>query len=219
MLFAGLSSFDAIVFFVVALIVAISFHEFAHAWMATRLGDPTPGQMGRLTINPLAHLDPLGTLMIFIVGFGWGKPVAYNPRYISSGRFGEMLIALAGPIANVLTALIFALPGRIYLLQHSALPDGQVYVFLATVVTLNIFLAAFNLIPIPPLDGSKVLYLVLSSFGVGPQRIIQLEQIGPAILLMLIFADRLVGTNILQTLLEPIIILLQWIVGSSGLPF
>jgi Zn-dependent protease len=219
MLFAGLTSFDAIVFLVVALILAISFHEFAHAWMANRLGDPTARQMGRLTLNPLAHLDPLGTIMIFVVGFGWGKPVMYDPRQVASGRFGEMMIALAGPIANIIMAFVFALPGRIYLLQNNALPDGQVYVFLATVVTLNIFLAAFNLIPVPPLDGSKVLYLILSSFGVSSARIMQLEHMGPMLLLMLILADRMLSANILQTLLEPVIILLQWIVGSSSLPF
>jgi len=219
MLFSGISSFDTVVFMVVALILAITFHEAAHAWMATRLGDDTPKMMGRLTLNPLAHLDPIGTLLIFVVGFGWGRPVMYNPNNIKSGRFGEMLIALAGPFANVIMAFVFALPGRIYLLQHSSLPQGQIYVFLATVVTLNIFLAAFNLIPIPPLDGSKILYLILENFGASPRSIIALEQMGPMLLLILILADRLLGTHILQTLLEPVIILLQWIVGSTSLPF
>lgn len=219
MLFGGLPSFDTLVFLFVALVIAIAFHEAAHAWMATRLGDPTPSNMGRLTLNPLSHLDPLGTLLIFIVGFGWGRPVMYNPRNIRSGRFGEMMVALAGPVANIILAVIFAIPGRIYLFQHNALPEGQIYVFLATVVTLNIFLAAFNLIPIPPLDGSKILYLVLEGLGVSTSTIVRLEQMGPILLLMLIFADRLLGSNLLQLILEPVIIFLQWIVGSAGLPF
>lgn len=219
MLLGIFQRFDFLVFFVVALIIAITIHEFAHAWMATRLGDPTARAAGRLTLNPLSHLDPMGTILIFLVGFGWGKPVPYNPNFVRRGRFGEMLVAIAGPLANILTAFIFALPGRIYLITNQALPESNIYVFLAIVVTLNIFLAAFNLIPIPPLDGSKILYLILSSFGVSHYRIIWLEQMGPMLLLLMIFADRLIGTNILFTLLEPIIALIQWFVGSSTIPF
>jgi Zn-dependent protease len=219
MLFGGLPSFDTFVFLVVALVLAITVHEAAHAWVATKLGDPTPSRMGRLTLNPLSHLDPMGTLLIFIVGFGWGRPVMYDPRNIRSGRFGEMMVALAGPVSNIILAALIAIPGRIYLFQHHALPVGQVYTFLSIVVTLNIFLAAFNLIPIPPLDGSKILYLALDSFGVSRMQIMRLEQTGPMLLLLLIFGDRLLNTHILQSILEPIIILLQWIVGSTGLPF
>ena len=219
MLLGIFQRFDFLVFFVVALIIAITIHEFAHAWMATRLGDPTARAAGRLTLNPLSHLDPMGTILIFLVGFGWGKPVPYNPSFVRRGRFGEALVAVAGPLANILTAFIFALPGRIYLINNQALPESNIYVFLAIIVTLNIFLAAFNLIPIPPLDGSKILYLILSSFGVSHYRIIWLEQMGPMLLLLMIFADRLIGTNILFTLLEPIIALIQWFVGSSTIPF
>ncbi len=219
MLLGIFQRFDFFVFFVVALIIAITIHEFAHALVATRLGDPTARAAGRLTLNPLAHLDPMGTILIFLVGFGWGKPVPYNPSFVRRGRFGEMLVAIAGPIANILTAFVFALPGRIYLITNQTLPEGSIYIFLAIVVTLNIFLAAFNLIPIPPLDGSKILYLILSSFGVSHYRILWLEQMGPMLLLLMIFADRLIGTNILFTLLEPIIALIQWFVGSSTIPF
>ncbi len=219
MLLGVLQHFDTLVFFIVALVTAITVHEFAHAWMSTRLGDPTARAAGRLTFNPLAHLDPMGTVMLFLVGFGWGKPVPYNPNFVRRGRFGEMLVAVAGPLANILVAFLFALPGRIYLITHQALPESNIYVLLAVIVTLNIFLAAFNLIPIPPLDGSKILYLILGSLGVSSHRIISLEQMGPILLLLLIFADRLLGTNILFTLLEPIIALIQWFVGSSTIPF
>ncbi len=209
---------DTLIFFLVALVVAITVHEFAHALVATQLGDPTPKAAGRLTLNPGAHLDPMGTILIFLVGFGWGKPVPYNPNFVRRGRWGEMLVAIAGPLSNIIVAFLLAIPGRIFLMTHQALPEGQIYTFLAIVVTLNIFLAAFNLIPIPPLDGSKILYLILDSVGVSHQRIIWLEQMGPVLLLLLIFADRLLGINLLFRLLDPIIALMQWFVGSSTIP-
>ena len=219
MLLGVFQQLDTFVFFVVALVVAITFHEAAHAWAADRLGDPTAKQMGRLTLNPLAHLDPMGSILILLVGFGWGRPVPYDPRRVARGRFGELLIAIAGPIANIILAFLLALPGRIYLIQYQALPEGQLYTFLAVIVTLNIFLAAFNLLPIPPLDGSKILYLILDSFNVRQETIFRLEQMGPIALLVLIFADRILGTNIIYWLLEPVIAVIQWIVGSSTLPF
>lgn len=219
MLLSALQHPDTLIFLVVSLIVAITIHEFSHAWMATRMGDNTAKFLGRLTINPWAHLDIMGTILILLVGFGWGKPVPYNPAHVRRGRFGEMLIALAGPISNILLAFVAALPGRIYLIQHQALPEGQVYTFLAVLVTLNIFLAAFNLIPLPPLDGSKVLYLILESFNVRQETILRIEQIGPTALLMLIFADTIFNTNLIFWLLEPVIAVLQWFVGSSITPF
>lgn len=215
MLLGIFQQFDIFIFFVVALVIAITVHEFAHAWVATMLGDPTAKAGGRLTLNPLKHMDPMGTILLFLVGFGWGKPVPYNPNFVKYGKWGEMLIALAGPASNIVTAFVLAFPGRIYLITNQALPDEKIYVLLAMIVTLNIFLAAFNLIPIPPLDGSKVLYLILSSFGVSAYTIIRLEQMGPMLLLLLIFSDRLIGTNIIFTALEPLIVLMQWFVGSS----
>ena len=219
MLLSAFQRLDVMIFLVVALLVAITFHEFAHAWVANRLGDSTAKHLGRLTLNPLVHLDAIGTIMIFLVGFGWGKPVPYNPSRLIRGRFGEVLVAIAGPLSNILLALLFALPGRIYLIQHQALPEGQIYTFLAVMVTLNIFLAAFNLIPIPPLDGSKILYLILDNFHIRQETILRIEQMGPIALLLLIFSDRLFGTDLIYRLLEPVIAVLQWIVGSSTLPF
>lgn len=210
---------DQLIFFIVALVVAITVHEFAHALVATWQGDNTAKMLGRLTLNPMSHLDPFGTVLLFIAGFGWGKPVPYNPTMLRHGMVSEVWIALAGPAANVIVAFLLALPMRLYILQNQALPDGQIYTFLATVVTLNIFLAAFNLIPIPPLDGSKILYFILNAMGVSRVSISKFEQIGPMLLLVVIFADHLIGTSILPRLLEPIIALINWIVGSTGLPF
>ncbi len=219
MLLSAFQSIDIAIFLIVALVVAITFHEFSHAWIANRLGDPTAKNLGRLTLNPLAHLDPMGTIMILLVGFGWGKPVPYNPARLGRSRFNEVLIAISGPLSNMLLAILFAIPGRIYLIENQSLPTGQIYTFLAVMVTLNIFLAAFNLIPIPPLDGSKILYLILDSFNVSQETILRLEQFGPIALLLLIFSDRLFNTNLIYLLLEPVIAVLQWIVGSSTLPF
>lgn len=216
MLLGLLSSFDTFVFFVVALIVAITVHEFAHAWMATKLGDPTAKLSGRLTLNPLAHLDPLGTIMLFLAGFGWGRPVPYNPHFVRRGIWGEVMIAFAGPISNIATAFIFALPSRIYLILTGAIPDGNIFRFLAVIVTLNVLLAAFNLLPIPPLDGSKLLYLILDRLSFGRVDIRSFERVGPMFLLALIFAERMFNLNIIFRILEPVIAVINWIVGSVG---
>lgn len=217
MLLSSLSNFPIFIFIVVALVIAITIHEFSHAWVATRLGDPTAKLSGRLTLNPLAHLDPVGSLVLLVAGFGWGKPVPYNPYYVRKGVWGETLIAVAGPISNILVAILFALPGRIYFFQTGQLASGNLWQFMAVVVTLNILLAAFNLLPIPPLDGSKVLYLIVDklTFG-GVDWWPNFERLGPMILLVLLFAERLFNINVIFRLLDPIIFLINWIVGSSG---
>ncbi|MBU1083436.1 site-2 protease family protein [Patescibacteria group bacterium] len=216
MLLGLLSDFSTFVFFIVALVIAITIHEFSHAWMATRLGDPTAKLSGRLTLNPLSHLDPLGTIMLFLAGFGWGRPVPYNPNFVRNKTFGEVGIALAGPISNILMAFLFALPGRIYLLQTGVSPEGNLFRFLAVVVTLNVLLATFNLLPIPPLDGSKLLYLILDKLTFRKVDLMVFERTGPMILLGIIFAERVFDVNIIFRILEPVIFVINWIVGSSG---
>lgn len=133
----------------IIILVAISVHEFAHAWMADYLGDPTPRLSGRLTLNPLAHLDPLGTLALFIFRVGWGKPVPIDPYNLRNPKRDSALIALSGPASNVITAIIVAV------IYHFVpfLPLTIIYPFLA----INLSLAFFNLLPIQPLDGSKVI--------------------------------------------------------------
>ena len=216
MLLGLISHFDTFVYAIVALVIAISVHEFSHALIATRLGDMTAKLSGRLTLNPLAHLDPVGSLVLLIAGFGWGKPVPYNPHFVRNGVWGETMIALAGPISNIIVALLFALPQRIIIFQTGQAPSGNVFDFLAIVVTLNVFLAAFNLLPVPPLDGSKLLYLIVDklTFG-GVDWWASFERIGPMILLTMLFAERIFGINIIFRLLEPIIFLINWIIGSS----
>lgn len=139
------------------IIIAIGIHEFSHCYVADRLGDPTPRALGRLTLNPLAHLDPLGTLTILITGlFGWGKPAPFDPYNLKNPKKDTALIALAGPASNVILAFLLAL-----ILRLATVPTS-VSMILLGLISLNINLALFNLLPIPPLDGSKVLSTFLS---------------------------------------------------------
>lgn len=141
----------------VALIEAIALHEYAHALAADLQGDRLPRALGRLTLNPIRHLDPLGTLLIFLVGFGWGKPVEFRHQALSSRRFGAAIVALAGPLMNLALAVAAAL--LLAALGDSGL--SSVRVFLEIFFALNVLLAVFNLIPLPPLDGSRLLTIFL----------------------------------------------------------
>lgn len=140
--------------FVVALVVAITVHEFSHAWVANYLGDPTAKYKGRVTLNPVAHLDLMGTIMLFLIGLGWGKPVPVNPANLHNPKRDSALVSLAGPAFNILTAILIAIPYK-YLVTHGGSP--AVFEFLRTIFDLNIILALFNFIPLPPLDGSKMI--------------------------------------------------------------
>lgn len=135
-----------------ALGIAAPVHEFAHAIIADRLGDPTPRAQGRLTLNPLAHLDLLGTLLILWSGFGWAKPVQINPMNFSNWRRDTILVASAGPLANITALFILGLP-----LKLGLVGSGGVAPLLTAMVILNALLAVFNLLPVPPLDGSRIL--------------------------------------------------------------
>lgn len=131
------------------LMLAIGLHEAAHCYMADYLGDPTPEALGRKTLNPLAHLDPFGTLMILFTNFGWGKPAPFDPYNLKNPDRDVRLIALAGPISNLLIAIILSLVLRIFNLEFL----GSIFYFL---ISINVNLALFNLLPIAPLDGSKI---------------------------------------------------------------
>ena len=154
-----------------AVLVAITFHEYAHGWMADKLGDETPRMQGRLTLNPLAHLDPAGFILLLFAGFGWGKPVQINTRNFNrnvSATKGETLVALAGPVMNFILSIVFALLlGMCYKFistEFLSSSIGQViFLLIQECIIINIGLGVFNLLPLPPLDGSKI-FLNLFSY-------------------------------------------------------
>lgn len=202
----------------IAFIPAIAIHEFAHAFVADQLGDPTPRREGRLTLNPLAHLDPLGTILIFIAGFGWGKPVNVNPRYLPGDFSGMALVSAAGPISNILLAALFAIPLRAGVVPLTLQGSNSVFFpslgeMYFQVIYINVLLAVFNLLPFAPLDGSKVL------LGLLPPRlsykVAQYQRYGPLILLGLIFfVPFFLRIDLLGLLLRPPIrLIVQLLLG------
>jgi Zn-dependent protease len=172
----------------IVLFTAISFHEYAHGLVAYRLGDPTAKNMGRLTLNPMSHFDPLGALLMVVCGFGWAKPVPVNPYYFKEPKKDMALVAVAGPLANILLAFIFCtiLPVYEIFMFKFSLQDNVVFSFIDSLIlscaSLNISFAVFNLIPFPPLDGSKILFSVLPNEVYN--KILTYERYGTIILLV-----------------------------------
>jgi Zn-dependent protease len=201
-----------------SLVLGITVHEFSHAWSADLLGDSTARYQGRLTLNPIAHLDPIGGLMILVstltgFGFGWGKPVPVNPMRLRYGpRVGMAITSFAGPFSNIVLATLAGAPLR----AASALPP-LVSAILFTVASTNIALAVFNLLPLHPLDGFGVLRGVLGTirarWAYGASDVMdRMVALGPILFLGLIFLDRaLPGRGILWTILWPPYRLLMWL--------
>lgn len=160
------SSFDllALLLTLPAVIVAITFHEYAHAYAADKLGDDTPRMQGRLNLNPMSHLDPVGFMLLMFAGFGWGRPVQINPRNFNKNvrmDKGEAIVSIAGPLMNFIIAIISAIIlGAIYMFAPASFlmntVGNVIYILLQELVVINIGLGVFNLIPLPPLDGSKI---------------------------------------------------------------
>lgn len=186
--------------YALAIVIGISLHEFAHAFVAYRLGDMSPVRDGRLTINPMAHFDPFGTLLIILVGFGYGKPVMVNPyAFRIDRRTGMALVAIAGPITNIIIAVVFGVGFRILepMLTFDTPYALQVIlqIFLI-IISLNVGLALFNMIPFPPLDGSKVLLALLpGEMAYSVEKFyIQTQQYGMFVLLIVLWlGGRFIG--------------------------
>lgn len=192
----NLPSLNDIALMLPAIVLGLTFHEYAHGWTADRLGDRTARYQGRLTLNPAAHIDPIGLLLLFFAGFGWAKPVPVNPNNLKvDQRQGMLLVALAGPVTNMLLAVISAVVfGALVGLNLPYFREIMQYM-----IQINVVLAVFNLIPIPPLDGSKILAGILP----GRQEwLYQLEQYGSIILILLVFTG-LIGI-VFRILVNPI---------------
>jgi|TARA_B100000809_G_scaffold237960_1_gene258319 Zn-dependent protease len=155
-------TFQEFILWFPAVVVALTVHEFAHAYVADRLGDPTARALGRVTLNPLSHLDMMGTILLVIMHFGWGRPVPVDTRYLANPKRDMLVIAAAGPAINVVTALVVGLGLRLFGPLLLTSETGVLfYLGLRALVLLSLLLAFFNLLPVPPLDGSKVLVGVL----------------------------------------------------------
>lgn len=191
---------DPLEFIIIAipLLYSIIFHELAHGWVAYLMGDPTAKSLGRLSLNPLKHLDIMGTIMLFVFGFGWAKPVPVNFGRLHDRRKGMILVSAAGIITNTLIAFIALFLNRLLSLSPSSTP-GELLYYLAQI---NIMLAAFNLIPLPPLDGSKILMGFASS---GVQNFVfRFERYGFFIVIALLYFG----------VLNPVINFFQWMILS-----
>ena len=189
------------------ILLALTFHEYAHAFVANKYGDDTAKQKGRLTLNPLAHLDLLGTIMIFLVHFGWAKPVPVNPNRLKNPKKNMLWISAAGPLANMILALFSGILLRLIFVtggkpdQHSI--TGLLIFMVIMSLQINLALAIFNVLPIAPLDGSKILYGLLPSKHEG--KIYFIERYGPFILIGLIVFGQFTGVSILGRLIWPFV--------------
>ena len=188
---------EVLVLLIPVLLFALVFHEFAHGWVANKLGDPTAKDAGRLTLNPMAHLDMFGSLMILFVGFGWAKPVPVDSRYLANPRIDMMKIAFAGPAANLLLAFIAGILIRI---------TGNLGPFTTMMIMftqINIMLAVFNMLPIPPLDGSQIFSGMM--IRKNPDLVMKLQMYGPQILMGLILFGMFTSFSPIWMIISPFV--------------
>jgi Zn-dependent protease len=196
---------------ILAILIALTIHEAAHAVCAYKLGDPTAKNEGRVSLNPLRHLDLFGTILFLIIGIGWGKPVPVNPNYFENPKRDQALVALAGPASNFFLAVLLAIPLKFYNFGFSP----EINYLLLIIFEINILLCAFNLIPIPPLDGSKILALLIPK-----TKYYQYEQFLNAnlsyIVLILLadifFARNILGFSVTWTILETMTTILKTVI-------
>jgi len=201
---------------IIALVFSLSFHEFAHAYIAYRLGDNTAAYQGRLTLNPLAHLDPIGSLMLLFVGFGYAKPVPVNPVNLNNPRLDMMKVAFAGPASNLILCvsgcIVMRLIGVENLIEMKGYKLNSTGNMLYTFSVINMILAIFNMIPIHPLDGGQIFGGYLDKFN--PNLSYKLRVYGPNILFAIIFIGLFTGVSLLGVIFQPFI---KLVILMSGL--
>ena len=217
MLFSGYPV-AVIIYLIPVILVSITFHELSHGYVSYKLGDPTAKNAGRLTLNPVKHLDPLGTLMILFAFFGWAKPVPVNPMYYDNRKKGIILTSISGPLSNVFLALVFSIP-LIYLGAKYGGYGFSEFSFNAVIFNLsrmfyriNINLAVFNIIPVPPLDGSKILSAVLPRDKYF--KLMQYENYIGIIFLLVIF----IFPGVLRTIMSPIVWVVETFIDIIAVP-
>ncbi len=213
MLFLGLVNFMWMVYLIIALLVSLSVHEASHALIAYRLGDPTAKEKGRLSLNPFAHLEPFGTLLLLTVGLGWGRPVPVDPhRLRPNPKVGMALVGMAGPLSNLMLASVLAIPLRMHWVRFTPqrfmgllISTGELLSF---IVWVSLALAVFNLIPFGPLDGSRVIAGFLPDWWFYFSARVEIIAFGLFIVVLL--ADRFLGTAILARAILPPVQALWW---------
>ncbi|MEX1113555.1 MAG: site-2 protease family protein [Patescibacteria group bacterium] len=207
------SPLDA-VFVLIAILIALTVHESAHAWVASRQGDQTARMLGRVSLNPRAHLDPAGSFLFLVAGIGWGKPVPVDPRFLKDGRLGDFYVSIAGIVTNLLIAFIFAIPLRLLDFTGADITVmNETWLRFTTIVAdINILLAAFNLLPIPPLDGSKAIGIFV------PRRFQPMYQeylrVGPVLLIGIFLFAIAFNSRILGVILDPILAVFSYFVKA-----
>jgi len=214
MLFRYLDHPVILLYLLAVILISLSFHEFAHAYASYKLGDPTAKNMGRLTLNPLKHLDILGTIMLLVSFFGWAKPVPINPMYYKNPKKGTMIVGFAGPVSNLILALLSAF-SITYISTRYGTPDiysldkiSMAYYFSRFAYIININLAVFNILPVPPLDGSKILGGVLP--GRYYYKMMEYENYIALGFLILIF----VFPRSLEVIMSPLVWVVQKLIGA-----
>lgn len=211
-----------IVYLLPAILISLTIHELSHAYTSYRLGDPTAKNMGRLTLNPLKHLDVFGTIMLLVSRFGWAKPVPINPTYYKDYKKGTMIVSLAGPMSNILLATIFSIPLMYFGTKYNIRSLGQtlfsqdyraiIYNFSSLMVDINIGLAVFNILPIPPLDGSKILSGILPNKQY--YKLLQYENQVGMIFILIVF----VIPGVLNFVMSPFIRIVETIINLIVTP-
>ncbi len=202
---------EVLVLLLPTLLFALCFHEFSHAYMAYRLGDDTAARMGRLTLNPLSHIDPVGAMMILFVGFGWAKPVPVNPMNLRNMRVDMMKVAFAGPLSNLILALIAGIFIRLtgYKTGVELQIGGTIPFLLLIFMKINIMLAVFNMIPLAPLDGSRIFSGLLERKF--PDMVRNLQIYGPRVLMGIIMVGYLTNIHILGWIIQPFLKLFMYL--------
>lgn len=199
---------------VAAILISLTVHEFSHALMAKLRGDRTAEREGRLTLNPMAHMDPLGTILILLFGFGWAKPVPYNPYNLKDSKWDSVRIGLAGPASNLIMAIAAGIGFRLLVGGDALSVFNLLSIFLFLLILLNLFLLLFNIIPVHPLDGSKLFFALFDKPQYAKARHL-VGHYGPRVLMIAVLLSAFTSFNIFFFISEPAFVVCDALTGTS----